>query len=310
VRERCGCERLERSVRLPLSPGPARHAGGRGFESRRSRPLHTGFERLYDPPVPSEIRSADGTTIRWLAAGKGPPLVLVPGGLGDEHAFDPLVAKLRSRIRCITIGRRGKGFSDDAPDYSFDREYHDVTAVLDAVGPPRFLFGHSSGAICALGAALISGVDKLVVVEPPLPLDEPGIDPEHHSAVRAAVERGEAETAVLLALRHALKLRPSAIEVLRSRDDWPGVLRRGAAWLRELDEINQLPPDVEPYRAIEAPTLAIYGTATQQRRRNAVKALGNAMPNAQVIRFAGYGHDVANAAAEDVASAVLAFLEE
>jgi hypothetical protein len=32
------------------------------------------------------------------------------------------------------------------------------------------------------------------------------------------------------------------------------------------------------------------------------------MPNADVIGFTGYGHDVANAAAEDVASEVLEFL--
>jgi len=255
-----------------------------------------------------EIKSADGTTIRWLAAGAGPPLVLVPGGLGDEHAFDPLVARLIRRVRCITIGRRGKGFSDDAPAYSYDHEYQDVSAVVDAIGPPRFLFGHSSGAICALGASLISSVDKLVIVEPPLPLDAPGIDPEHHSAVRAALKRGEAETAVLLGLRHALNLEPAAIEALRSRDDWPEVLQRGVAWLRELPEINHLPADVERYRVIDAPTLLIYGTATQPRRRNAVEALGEAMPNAEVIGFTGYGHDVANAAAEDVASAVLAFL--
>jgi pimeloyl-ACP methyl ester carboxylesterase len=147
-----------------------------------------------------------------------------------------------------------------------------------------------------------------VLVEPPLPLDEPGIDPKHHSAVRAALKDGEAETAVLLALRHALKLEPAAIEALRSRDDWPEVLQRGVAWLRELAEINQLPANVERYRVIDAPTLLIYGTATQRRRRNAVEALGEAMPNAEVIGFTGYGHDVANAAAEGVASAVLAFL--
>jgi pimeloyl-ACP methyl ester carboxylesterase len=258
----------------------------------------------------SEIKAADGTRIRWLADGEGPPLVLVPGGLGDEHAFDPLVAWLSRRVRCITIGRRGKGFSRDAPAYSYDHEYHDVAAVVDAVGPPRFLLGHSSGAICALGATLISTVDKLVLVEPPLPLDEPGIDPEHHSAVQAALKDGEAEAAVLVALRHALKLEPAAIEALRSRDDWPEVLRRGVTWLRELAEINQLPADVERYRVIDAPTLLIYGTATQRRRRNAVEALGEAMPNAEVIGFTGYGHDVANAAAEDVASAVLAFLAQ
>jgi pimeloyl-ACP methyl ester carboxylesterase len=140
-----------------------------------------------------ETTSADGTTIRWLAVGQGPPLVLVPGGLGDEHAFDPLVERLAARVCCVTMGRRGKGFSDDSPDYSYDREYEDVTAVVDAVGPPRLLFAHSSGAICALGAALKSPMDKLVIVEPPLPLEEPGIAAEHQAAVTAALNRGEEE---------------------------------------------------------------------------------------------------------------------
>jgi pimeloyl-ACP methyl ester carboxylesterase len=266
--------------------------------------------RLYDRLMHGEAPSVDGTTIRWLAVGEGPPLVLVPGGLGDEHAFDPLVAQLADRLSCITIGRRGKGLSDDAPDYSYEREYDDVVTVVDAVGPPRFLFGHSSGAICALGAALISNIDKLVIVEPPLPLEEPGIAPEYHSAVGAALDRGEKEAAVLLALRHALRLEPEAIDALRARTDWPRLLQRGVAWLRELDEINGLPADVERYRAIEAPALLVYGTATQDRRRRAMEALAQAMPRAKMIGFAGHGHDVANSAADDVASAVIAFLEE
>jgi pimeloyl-ACP methyl ester carboxylesterase len=257
-----------------------------------------------------ETTSADGTTIRWLAEGTGPPFVLVPGGLGDEHAFDPLVARLARRLRCITMGRRGKGYSGDAPEYSYDREYEDIVAVLDAVAPPRLLLGHSSGALCALGAALMSEVEKLVVIEPPLPLEEPGIAPEDHSAVRAALDRGEAEAAVLLALRHALRLESEAVDALHSRGDWPSVLQRGIAWLRELDEITRLPADVERYRAIDAPTLLIYGTATQRRRRTAVATLAEAMPNAKVVAFTGHGHDVANTAADDVASAVAAFLEE
>jgi pimeloyl-ACP methyl ester carboxylesterase len=47
----------------------------------------------------SEIKSADGTRIRWLAAGEGPPFVLVPGGFGDEHTFDPLVTQLT--VDCV-----------------------------------------------------------------------------------------------------------------------------------------------------------------------------------------------------------------
>jgi pimeloyl-ACP methyl ester carboxylesterase len=237
-------------------------------------------------------------------------LVLVPGGIGNEHAFDPLVAQLTHKLRCVTIGRRGKGFSDDGPSYSFEREYEDIASVLDAVGPPRFLFGHSSGAICALGAALVSRVDRLILVEPPLPLDGTGIDSEHAAAIRTALRRGEAETAVLIGFRHALKLEETAIEAWRARADWPDVLQRGVAWLRELDEINRLPSDIDRYRAICAPTLLIYGTATQPRRRRAVEALAVAIPDAQVAAFEGYGHDVANAAASEVASAVLDFLGE
>jgi pimeloyl-ACP methyl ester carboxylesterase len=257
-----------------------------------------------------ETRSADGTTIRWLAAGEGPPFVLVPGGLGDEHVFDPLVARLVGRLCCITMGRRGKGYSDDAAEYSYGREYEDVVAVLDAVGPPRLLFGHSSGAVCALGAALMSEVERLVIVEPPLPLEEPGISPEHHSAIRGALDRGDAEAAVRLALRHALRLEPETIDALCSRSDWPSLLQRGNAWLRELEEINQLPADVERYRAINAPTLLIYGMETQARRRNVVTKLAEAMPNATVVGFTGHGHDVANTAAEDVALTIATFLEE
>jgi pimeloyl-ACP methyl ester carboxylesterase len=253
--------------------------------------------------------SSDGTIIRWVAVGQGLPLVLVPGGLGDEHAFDPLVDRLAARLRCITMGRRGKGLSGDSPNYLYEREYEDVVAVVDAVGPPRVLFAHSSGAICALGAALESTMDKLVLVEPPLPLEEPAIAAEHHAAVTAALNRGDDEAAVVLALRHGLRLEPKAIDALRSRRDWPGLLRRGVAWLRELDEINRLPRDVERYRAIQTPTLLLYGTATQPRRRAAVEALGEAMPDAHVIGFTGHGHDVANTAAEDVAAAVIAFLE-
>jgi pimeloyl-ACP methyl ester carboxylesterase len=256
----------------------------------------------------NEIRSLDGTAIRWVAAGEGQPLVLVPGGLGDEHAFDPLVVHLTERLRCVTIGRRGKGFSDDGRTYSYEREYEDIASVLDAIGPPRLLLGHSSGAICALGAALVSGVEKLILVEPPLPLDRPAIDPEHHEAVHAGLKDGDAETAVLIALRHALKLEPQAIEAWRARADWPDVLRRGVAWLRELDEINRLPTDLERYRAIHAPTVLIYGTATQPRRRRVVEALAEAIPNAEVAAFDGYGHDVANSATLQVAAAVLSFL--
>ncbi len=246
--------------------------------------------------------------MRWRAQGSGQPLVLVPGGLGGEDAFSPLVTYLSDGLRCVTMGRRGKGFSDDAPAYSYEREYEDVAAVLDAVGPPRLLFGHSSGGICVLGAALLTSVDKLVVVEPPLPLGGPVIEPEHESAALTALARGEVEEGVLIGLRHGIRMAPEAIEARRARPGWPDEVRRGPAWLREFAEINRLPPGVERYRRIDAPTLLVYGTATQDHHRRAVEALAGALPNAEVAAFTGYGHDVPNASAAHVARVVLDFV--
>jgi pimeloyl-ACP methyl ester carboxylesterase len=255
-----------------------------------------------------EVRSTDGATIRWLETGSGPSLVLVPGGLGGEDAFDPLVAYLSTELRCVTMARRGKGFSDDPPGYSYEREYDDIAAVLDSVGPPRLVFGHSSGAICALGAALHAGADKLVVVEPPLPLTGPVLDPKHAAGIEAALARDEPDEAVLIGLRHGIRMNPEAIEARQARPGWPAELRRGAGWVREFAELNRLPLGVERYRAIEAPTLLMYGTATQDHHREAVEALAEALPNAEVAAFAGYGHDVPNAAAAEVAAVVLEFL--
>jgi pimeloyl-ACP methyl ester carboxylesterase len=256
-----------------------------------------------------ETRSADGVTIRWLEEGSGPPLLLVPGGPGSERSFDPLICHLNGSLRCVTMGRRGKGFSDDAPAYAYEREYEDIAAVLDAIGPPRQVFAHSSGAICALGAALVAPVDRLILVEPPLPLQGPTVDAGTLAAVQEALDRSAVEDAVLIALRRAVKHSEKAIATRRASPDWPDlVARRGRGWLRELPEINRLPQGVERYRAIEAPVLLVCGSETAAHHRRAVEALQEALPNARTAMFEGYGHDVPVAAAPQVAAAVLDFL--
>ena len=101
---------------------------------------------------------------------------------------------------------------------------------------------------------------------------------------------------------------PAAIAARRARAEWASERARGAAWLREFPEINGLPHGVERHRAIQAPTLLVYGTETQEHHRAATEALAGVLPHGELVTFAGYGHDVPNAAAGQVASAVLAFL--
>jgi pimeloyl-ACP methyl ester carboxylesterase len=63
--------------------------------------------------------------------------------------------------------RRGRGGSGDSEYYSIEREFEDVAAVVDSIGEPVDVLGHSTGAVCSPEAALLtSNVRKLVLYEP------------------------------------------------------------------------------------------------------------------------------------------------
>src|SRR5260370_1441359 len=111
------------------------------------------------------VISTDGTTIAYRRSGVGPPLVIVHGTTGDPTSWPSLPA-LEQCFTVYIVIRRGRGASGDAPTYAIEREFEDVAAVVDAIGEPVNLLGHSFGALCALeGAMQTTQVRKLVLYE-------------------------------------------------------------------------------------------------------------------------------------------------
>src|SRR5690349_18162579 len=98
-------------------------------------------------------RSKDGTSIAFTRSGSGPPLVLVHGTTADHTRWAPILPELETRFTVHAVDRRGRGGSGDGPRYALDREFDDIAAVVDAIGAPVMLLGHSYGAICSLEAA-------------------------------------------------------------------------------------------------------------------------------------------------------------
>ncbi|MGH9269441.1 MAG: alpha/beta fold hydrolase, partial [Acidimicrobiales bacterium] len=80
-----------------------------------------------------DVQSADGTSIAVWGDGNGPPLVLVHGGLNDHTTDRPFIDELRGTVTTFAIDRRGRGASGDGPDYTIEREFEDIAAVVDAV---------------------------------------------------------------------------------------------------------------------------------------------------------------------------------
>lgn len=115
------------------------------------------------------VRSADGTSIALEVAGSGRPVVLIGGAFNDRTTTAGLAQVLAPYYLAVTYDRRGRGDSgDESAGNSVDREMEDLKAVIDHLGGTASLFGHSSGAVLALEAAIRRlPVDKVAAYEPP-----------------------------------------------------------------------------------------------------------------------------------------------
>ncbi len=90
-------------------------------------------------------RSTDGTPIAYETVGAGPPLVLVHGSVSDRGYWAPVSPALAEDYTVVTVDRRGRGASGDTTPCTIEREFEDVAAVVDAIGVPVHLVGHSYG---------------------------------------------------------------------------------------------------------------------------------------------------------------------
>lgn len=101
-------------------------------------------------------KSKDGTTLAYDVYGSGPALIYITGAICFRN-FSPVVSDAKTFAREFSVynyDRRGRGDSGDTPPYSIEREVEDIEALIDAAGGKAFLYGHSSGAVLALEAAL------------------------------------------------------------------------------------------------------------------------------------------------------------
>jgi pimeloyl-ACP methyl ester carboxylesterase len=267
------------------------------------------------PLVPGTVRSADGTEIGFLRLGlpflgSGPSLVIVHGSLATKEGWLPVANLLAQHFTCFVMDRRGRGSSGDHEEYSVEREYEDVEAVVRAAGPDAYLLGHSFGAVCSLGAALRVPVRKLVLYEPPMPTGGPiaGADLEVY---RRAIEEGAEEEALELGLLKFAGIAPAQIESLRATRLWPRLTALAAGWTREIEAIEQLGTAMGHYSAIAAPTLLIVGSETRYypTYSHPIAALLRVSPDIRLTEIQGHGHLANMTAPEVVAERVRQFLQ-
>ncbi|ELS54851.1 alpha/beta fold hydrolase [Streptomyces viridochromogenes] len=125
-------------------------------------------------PATGSLR-VPGATLRYEVRGRGPLLLLIPGGAGGAASFDGVADDLAAEYTVATYDPRGMSRSPlDDPEAEQHVAEHadDAYRLLELLSPdePARVFGASSGAVTALHllTARPHRVARVVAHEPPI----------------------------------------------------------------------------------------------------------------------------------------------
>jgi pimeloyl-ACP methyl ester carboxylesterase len=254
------------------------------------------------------VESADGTPIACWATGSGPPLVLLHGTAADRTRWRPVLPALRQQRTVYLVDRRGRGESGDADGYAIAREIEDITAVIDAIGGPVELLGHSYGGLCALESALRTrNVRRLLLYEPPLRVAD-----ELPATILAEVERlvaeGKPEQALISFMRDMVQVPPHEVELLRTQPSWPGRVAAAHTIPRELGAVLDYQFDPARFAGVHIPTLLLLGGDSPGRLKRSTEAAHAALPHSRVAVMPGQQHAAMDTGTDLFTAEVIRFL--
>jgi len=242
-------------------------------------------------------RSKDGTTLAYDVTGSGPALVYITGAICYRD-FKPIVddsEKFGEEFAVYTYDRRGRGDSGDTPPYALEREIEDLEAIIDAAGGSAFLYGHSSGAVLALEAALRipRKVSKVVLFDAPYVHDEK--EKAKYALLRQKIlsllGKGKGASA-LRAFLIGIGMPRIFAYLLPVMPGWQTMKALAPTLEYDLLLTSDLPP-VGRAAEIKVPTQIIYGGKSPASIHSVAKQLAEAIPGSRLEELAGQNHMVA-----------------
>ena len=254
--------------------------------------------------------SQDGTPIAFWRSGEGPPLVLVHGTAANHGRWRPVLPAFAVSFTVYAIDRRGRGGSGDADGYSVEREFEDVAGVIDSIGGPVNILGHSYGGLVALEAALLTeNVRKLVLYDPGIELEGREIYPhEVIERLEALLGAGDRDGVVATTMREVAGLPPETVEHMRSQPEWQARVDAAHTIPRELRAVKAYGFDPERFGNLAAPTLVLSGGDSPMAFVEAGEAVDEALPHSRRLVMPGQGHAAMDTGTEFFTTEVLRFL--
>lgn len=252
------------------------------------------------------LLSKSGATVSYRKSGSGPPLVLIHGSFSDHLTnWEFVLPMLDRHFTNVAVALRGRGKTDATMGHTIDDEALDTVSIIESLGEPVFLLGHSYGAQVALRAAnsIPGQVRRLILYEPPKP---------------NALDRHLPELGRLAALEawdqfswtffhRALSVPVEELQNLKTAGLWQPIVNLAKASLGDLRAVLRSTFEPERFQNLPVPTLLQVGSESPHHLF-VTKALAENLPNATIETMEGQAHEAMTTAPERYAASVIRFL--
>jgi pimeloyl-ACP methyl ester carboxylesterase len=224
------------------------------------------------------------------SGGDGPVVAFSHGLFMDESMFDPQVAALRDRYRCIAWDERGHGRTGEPPGpFSYWDSADDLAALLASLGVERaVLAGMSQGGFLSLRCALAHPelVRALILLDTQAGVEEPERLPGYQAMVDNWVANGPDQAT--LDVIAGLILGEGFADTAAWQDKWS---RQSTDNLVQVFTTLATRDDIHDRLAeIGVPVIVIHGEADASIPLDVARNLADGLPNAEFVIVPGAGH--------------------
>jgi pimeloyl-ACP methyl ester carboxylesterase len=242
------------------------------------------------------------------SGGDGPVVVFSHGIMMDHSMFDPQVAVLRDRYRCITWDQRGHGATESGGSFTYWDSAQDLLVLLDLKRVERAtLVGMSQGGFVHLRAALLAPerVAGLVFIDSQAGPEDPDKVAIYDAFARTWAEEGPTTELAATVAGIILGEGPDPapwIEKWMARD--PASITEPYAALVEREDLH------DRLAEIAAPALVIHGDQDIAIDVPTANALCEGLPGCEGVKvIEGAGHAANLARPDEVNAALEDFLQ-
>jgi len=243
-----------------------------------------------------KTKSKDGTTLAYDTYGSGTALIYITGA-SCFRSFRPILQDAKVFAREFTVynyDRRGRGDSGNTLPYAIEREVEDIEALIDAAGGKAMLYGHSSGAVLALEAALRlrDKVSHAVLYDASYVHNEAEkvTYGQLSQKVQQLLDHGKNKEAMRAFLR-GIGMPGIFVWLLPLFPGWKTMVALAPTLAYDIALTKDLPP-VERAAQVAVPTQIVVGEKSPASLHDVANQLTQAIPNAAFVALAGQNHMV------------------